>query len=145
MIENDNVEFDHKNNKKPMKTPIKLILLIGIFVISSLLLYFFAISWQKRNDLLGITNAFYFAAIIYLAISFLVFAANNNVFSPFIYGIKSFGLLLTGKKAKNNYYEYTKDIEENPIPKILVFYPLLCALPHLITAITLHIIYNGTL
>lgn len=137
--------MEQKNLKEKNKQIKKVMLYFLTSLGLSALLFFFALMWQDRNDLLGIVNAFYFSSFIFLGFSFIVFAANKNVFSPIIYGTKTFFLMFAGRKPKKSYYEYTKEIDEAPLPKMLIYFPIYSAIPNLIVSITLHIIYNSSL
>lgn len=137
----------NKNNSKRdyVQFFIKSGLYLLTFLVLSVALFFFGIFWQDKSDLLAVTNAFYFSTFLFFGFGFMVFAANKNVFSPLVYGTKSFFLMFVGKRPKNSYYEYTKDIAESPMPKLLILFPLISAIPNLVIAIILHIIYNSTI
>lgn len=130
------------NKKEKKRVFYRILLTILIFILISAALVCAALLWQWRFDFLSITNAFYFSGIILFSIGFFVYAANNNVFSSLVYGTKTFFLMFSGKKPKLGYYEYTQEIKENPIPKLLVSLPLLASVPNLIIAIILHVIFN---
>lgn len=114
---------------------------LSIIIISGIL-FGIAMIWQWRADLLAVCNAFYFSGSILFAFSLLVYASNNNIFAPLIYGTKSFFLMFAGKKPKLSYYDYCQDTKNHQMPKFLVYYPIIASVPNLIVAIILHIIYN---
>lgn len=134
----DTVKLESKKNAKVKKV---ILLFLLMFFISAILVGF-ALMWQWRVDFLAITNAFYFSGILLLSFGFLIYAANNNVFSPLVYGTKTFFLMFAGKKPKLGYYEYVEDIKENPLPKPLIWLPFLASIPNLLIAVIMHIIYN---
>lgn len=126
-----------KNNLK------KILLIVGLILLSNVLLVGFGLLWQWKFDILSITNAFYLSAVILFSFGFIVYASNNNVFSPLVYGTKSFFLMFAGKKPKLSYHDYVQDIKENPASGYLIYIPMIASLPSLITAIVLHIVYNS--
>lgn len=115
---------------------------LAVIVVLSALLVAFALFWQQRTDFLAVTNAFYFAAFLFFSFGFMIFAANHNIFSPFVYGMKTFGLMLIGRRPKLKYYDYYQDIKNNPLPKVLISFPFLATVPNLLVAIVMHIIFN---
>lgn len=135
-------EIDGEKNKNIFSNFFVKALMV---IISSGVLFGLGLLWQARVDFLSIINAFYFAGLLLLFFGFIVFAANHNVFSPLIYGTKSFFLMLFGRKPKLSYFEYVNDTKDNPLPSKLIYFPLIASIPNLIVAIVLHIIYNTTI
>jgi hypothetical protein len=119
-----------------------VILYVLSIVLLSGILFGIAILWQWRVDLLAICNAFYFSSSIFLAFSLIVYASNNNIFAPLVYGTKTFFLMFVGKRPKLTYYDYFQDNKNHQMPKFLIFYPIIASLPNLAVAIILHVIYN---
>lgn len=132
--------FPFSGGNQSLFKSISLYILSIIFI--SGVLFAVAIIWQWRTDLLAICNAFYFSSSILLTFSLIVYASNNNIFAPLIYGTKTFFLMFVGKRPKLSYYDYFQDTKNHQMPKYLVFYPIIASIPNLIVAVTLHIIYN---
>ena len=86
-----------------------------MILISSLLVGL-GLLWQWSITLTAWCNAFWFAFSIYLLIVWTIYIYNQNVLSSFIHSVKTFGLMLVGKKPKLKYSEYKLQIEENKIP-----------------------------
>lgn len=126
---------------RKVKKAILALIFILIFLVGSALLVAFTLMWQWSTSFISYVNAFYFAGFIWFLVGWMILMANLNILSPFIYGMKSFFLLLVGKKSKKDYYTYTQDIKENPIPKIFVFLPMISAVPNFIIGIVLHILF----
>lgn len=138
---NDPKSFSPLSGKKLSVFMSIFLYILSIIVISGVL-FGIALFWQWRFDLLAICNAFYFSGSILFAFSLIVYASNNNIFAPLIYGTKTFFLMFAGKKPKLSYYDYCQDTKNHQMPRFLVFYPFIACLPNLIVAIILHVIYN---
>lgn len=119
------------------------LLLALIFIIISGILFGIALLWQWRFDILAICNAFYFSGILLFSLGLIVYATNNNIFSPLVYGTKTFFLMFAGRKPKLSYYDYFQDNKNHQIPKHLILYPIIASVPNLIVAIILHIYFNN--
>lgn len=129
----------HPNNSNSFKKKIIIfIIMLGI----SLLLVGLGLLWQLSFSFLAIINALYFSGFILFSFGFMIFAANANVFSPLVYGTKTFFLMIFGKKQKGSYFDYVTNISENPISKLYIFYPLAASIPNLIAAGILHYYFN---
>lgn len=107
---------------------------------SSVLLVLFALSWQDRYDLLAWCNAFYFSGFIFFFVGWIILMTNMNILSPFVYGMKTFFLMFAGKKPKVDYYTYTQERKENPIPRLILLTPFLASIPNIIVAVVLHVL-----
>lgn len=132
-------------NEVPKKKKSKLItalIFTSLVILVSGVLVGIGLLWQWSVSFLAICNAFYFSASILVTFSVIVYAANNNIFSPLVYGTKTFFLMFVAKRPKLSYFDYVQETKKNPIPKIYVFFPFIASLPSLVVAITLHIIYN---
>ena len=105
---------------------------ILILVVVSAVVFAFILFWQNDTSLMAICNALWFVVVIQFFIGWILFMNNMNIFTPLIYGVKSYGLMLVGKKLNDDYYTYAKTREENPIPK---YYLQICFFASLITAV----------
>ncbi len=78
---------------------------------------------------------------IELFFGWTLFVYNHNIFSPVLYGVKSFVLMFVGKRPKTDYYTYMKDIQDNQIPSYFYYMFLVSAfivfIPALITLLIL--------
>lgn len=126
-----------KDNKKAKKKMSKFLKYSIIFNIISILLVGLGLLWQWNLELLAWTDALWLAFAIELLIGWGMFVFNKNIFSPFIHGLKTFGLMFVGKRPKEDYYSYTKKIEDNQIPKHLYLAALLSSGILLVIAIIL--------
>lgn len=139
-MENKDLNKVDQNELKKQKRK-KIIFQISIIAfqfVFSFAIMGFGLFWQKKSDLLGFTNAFYFSFAIIFTFGWMILMTNLNILSPFTYGMQSFFLLLFGKKHKKTYYEYIQTRKENPISKIYYIPPFIISLIHLIIAIVLH-------
>lgn len=89
-----------------------------MFVIT-VLLFILAIIWQDNISLLAIGDALWLVLILEFFFAWVMFTYNKNIFSPLVHSTKSFFLMFAGKKPRFDYYEYMKNIEDNPIPSYL--------------------------
>lgn len=99
-----------------------------------------AMVWQMRFDLIGYANVFSLTFLLVFFGAWIMFVYNKNILSPFIHGLKVFGLMFVGKRTKESYYEYSLRITENPIPKFVYIPTFIVALALLIPAIILTIL-----
>ncbi len=88
-----------------------------IMLVVSILLVLFGLMWQDKYTLMAWGDALWLAFSLEFFAAWMMFIYNKNIMSPVIYGLKTFGLMFLGKKPKSDYYEYFKDVEDNPIPK----------------------------
>ena len=116
------------------------IVAIIIMLVSSLILFGFSLMWQASYNLMAICNGLWLVFAIEFTVGWFMFVSNKNLFSPLIHGIKTFGLMLVGKKPKFDYYSYTKHIEDNPIPAFYYIVVFVSAAIILIPAVILMII-----
>lgn len=100
------------------------------YILTAIILFFFQITligfallWQWEISLMAIGDAFWFAFAIQFFVAWIMFAYNHNTFSSLIHGTKTFFLMITGKKPKEDFYEYMKRIEQDPIPR---YYYIAC-------------------
>ncbi len=116
----------------------RIIIYILISILGSTLLNGFGLMWQRSLDLMALVNAFYLTAFLWFFIGWMVLMANLNILSPVVYGIKSFFLILVGRRPKEDYYNYQNNVKENPIAKVYIALPMISIIPNLIVAIILH-------
>ena len=139
--ENKTLLKEQMPNRRKSKLLQAFIFSLLILLVTGIL-FGIGILWQWSVSLLAICNAFYFSATILIAFSIIIYAANNNIFSPLIYGTKTFFLMFVAKRPKLSYFDYVQETKEKPIPKIYIYFPFIASVPSLITAVILHIIYN---
>lgn len=111
-----------------------------VMLILSLILFGFGLFWQDAYDLMAICDSLWLTFAIEFTIGWVLFVYNKNIFSPLIHGVKTFGLMLVGKRPKQNFYDYTKYVEENPIPSFYFIVVFISAAIILIPAVTLMIL-----
>ena len=85
-------------------------------LVVSLGLIYLALLWQDDYSLMAWGDALFLAFTLELFIGWILFVYNKNLFSPLIHAYKSFFLMFVGKKPKLDYFHYSKNISENPIP-----------------------------
>lgn len=134
---NPGLENEELSENKAQRRRIRILSINSLA--SSFILVFFALLWQQSYDLLAFCNAFYFSGFILFFIGWIILMTNMNIFSPVIYGLKTFFLMFAAKKPKMDYYEFVEERKENPIPKHLVLTPFIACLPNFLVAIILHI------
>lgn len=109
---------------------------LTMFLISITLIGF-GLLWQWDLSLMAIGDAIWLAFAIELMFGWMLFVYNHNILSPFIHGVKSFSLMIIGKKPKLDYYTYMKKIQDDPIPSFYYITVLISAgillIPALIT------------
>jgi hypothetical protein len=89
-----------------------------MFVISAIL-FILALIWQDDTSLQAIGDALWLVLILEFFVGWVMFVYNKNIFSPLVHSTKSLFLMFAGKKPKFDYYNYMKNIEENPIPNYI--------------------------
>lgn len=112
----------------------------SIMLIITLILFFLALIWQDDTSLLAIGDALWLVLILEFFVGWVMFVYNKNIFSPLVHSTKSFFLMFAGKKPKFDYYNYMKNIEENPIPNYLYIIVFLWTLVLLIPTLIIFII-----
>lgn len=128
-------EIVKQEKKKKRRRQIRAIV---VFAIMALIALFIAFWWQGwKFDLRGFADAFTLAFVISLLTTWTMFVYNQNILSPLIHGVKTFGLMLVGKKPKQDYYSYMQKVEEEPIPKSVIIYSSIFTLVLGITMTTL--------
>ncbi len=111
-----------------------------IMTVISGIIFVLLMLYQRDWTLMNIGNSITFTCILIFFAGWIMFVWNHNILSPLIHGVKTFGLMLVGKKPKLKYYDYMKKVEEEPIPKYYIFTCFITALVLLIPAIVLTII-----
>lgn len=89
-------------------------MIVGMTVLTGIL-FLLAMLWQGEWELMNIGDGLWLVFALEFAFGWILFVYNHNVFSPVIYGLKSFGLMFVGKRPKTDYYTYMKDIQDNQI------------------------------
>lgn len=89
-------------------------MIIGMTALTGIL-FIFAMIWQADWSLMAIGDGLWLVFAIEFAFGWVLFVYNHNIFSPLIYGFKSFGLMFVGKRPKTDYYSYMKNIQDNQI------------------------------
>ena len=107
----ENIE---KSKKKDRMRYIRAAIIL--FVIS-VLLVLGGILWQDDTSLMAIGDALWLAFAIEFFAGWTLLVYNLNIWSPLLYGAKSFVLMFIGKRPKTDYYNYMKNIQDNQIPK----------------------------
>jgi len=107
---------------------------ILMFLISTLLVGF-GLLWQNEVSLMAIGDALWLAFAIELGVGWIMFVYNHNIFSPLIHGVKTLGLMFVGKRTKDDYYTYYKNVEDEPIPNFYYIVVFTSALSLLIPAL----------
>lgn len=135
------VGLSEEKNKKQKARNKKIRISIYVYSVVTLILLIFGLLWQWKFDLMAINNTIWFTIIIEFAIGWGMYVYNKNIFSPLIHGTKTFGLMLVGKRPKKKYYDYMKDIQDNPVDKLfykIIFWGcLILLIPAIITLIIL--------
>lgn len=108
---------------------IMLMISAGVFV--------FTLYWQDSVSLLAICNSLTLVAVLQFAAGWMILMSNMNILSPLIYGAKTFGKMITGKRISTNYYEYSRSVEENQIPKLYYKFFFFSALVFSVPAVIL--------
>lgn len=130
--EENEKEAEKKRKKAFRKRVIKASILM--FIISALLVGF-GLFWQDDVSLMAIGDALWLAFALELGVGWIMFVYNHNIFSPLFHGVKTLGLMFVGKRPKEDYYTYMRNIEENPIPKFYYIVVFSSALVLLIPAL----------
>lgn len=121
-----------EKKQKRLKHTRTILIFLGI----TLLALFIGIWWQGfKFDLIAFADAFTLSFVFSLLITWIMFMYNKNILSPMIHGIKTFGLMLVGKRPKKDYYTYMKGIEEDPIPSYIIIYSLIYTLISMVAMI----------
>jgi hypothetical protein len=108
-----------------------------VMTVINVVLIIFGLLWQYELSLMAIGDAIWLAFAIELAAAWTMFVYNKNIFSPMIHGMKTFGLMIVGKRPKLDYYHYMKKIEDDPIPSYYYIVTFISAGTLLIPALVL--------
>lgn len=111
---------------------IKLVRVALIMIMVSVSAFVLALIWSNDTSLLGICDALWLVTVVQFFAGWMMLMNNMNILSPFVYGAKSFGKLIVGKRMSTDYYTYMQLKEENPIPK---YYYRICFICSLVTGI----------
>ena len=106
--------LDREKKAKKQKRKKYLLAALVMFIIS-VLLFGFGLLWQWEISLMAIGDALWLAFAIELTVAWILFVYNHNILSPMIHGLKSFSLMIVGKRPKMDYYTYMKKIQDDPI------------------------------
>lgn len=99
--------------------------------------------WQDSYTLMAWTNALWLAFVMVFFIGWIMFIYNQNIISSFVHSVKTFGLMIVGRKPEKSYYEVKVEVDENQIPKAYFFLSFASAILFLVPAIiTLIIVLN---
>jgi hypothetical protein len=113
---------------------------IGMTVLSGIL-FLFAMLWQDDWSLLAVGDGLWLVFALELCFGWVLFVYNHNIFSPVLYGVKSFTLMFVGKRPKTDYYTYMKNVQDNPIESYFYWMFFIAAfiifIPALITLLVL--------
>ena len=109
---------DVAKRKKEHRNKI-IIFSVGLAVFN-IIVFVFALILQRKVSLMTVTNALWFAGIFDFTASWMIFVYNKNIFSPLAHGFKTFGLMLIGRRPKEDYYTYFKRVEENQVDKLYI-------------------------
>lgn len=114
IIEQKRVETNVINaRKKALKRHLKS---AAIMLVVSIVLVFLGLFWQDDYSLMAIGDALWLAFALEFFAGWVLFVYNHNIFSPLLYGSKSFVLMFLGKRPKTDYYTYMKRIQDEPVP-----------------------------
>lgn len=115
---------------------VKRVIKASVFMLFiSAVLVGLGLHWQDKMTLMAIGDALWLAFAIEFGVGWIMFVYNHNIFSPLIHGVKTLGLMFVGKRPKQDYYDYMKSIQDDPIPKFYYVVVLSSALSLLIPAL----------
>lgn len=126
--ESEQSKFENISNLEYAKR-LTIVKTIIILTVISAAVFAFILIWQNDTSLMAICNALWFVVVLQFFIGWILLMNNMRIFTPLVYGVKSFGLMLVGKKPNEDYYTYVKAREDNPIPK---YYLRICLSPLLL-------------
>lgn len=129
--ESEQSKFENISSQEYAKrlTIVKTILILAAI---SAGVFAFILIWQNDTSLMAIDNALWLVAVLQFFIGWILLMNNMTIFAPLVYGIKSFGRMLIGRRMDEDYYTYAKSKEDNPIPK---YYIRICFFASLIVTI----------
>lgn len=109
---------------------------LGMIALSSAL-FLLIMEWQDDWSLMAISDGLSFVVVMIFFCGWALFVYNHNIFSPLVYGLKTFGLMVTGKRPKDDYYTFMKNIQDNQIPSFYIRMFMITAFILLIPAVYL--------
>ena len=130
-IDADEPKFEFVSEEERSER-IKLVRTIIIMISAAVGIFAFALFWQDSTSLLAICNAICLVAILFFFMGWMMLMSNMNILSPLIYGAKTFGRMLVGKRMASDYYTYLKMKEDNPIPR---YFYVVCFAGALVSAV----------
>ena len=119
--------------KKMMKIRLTKVI-IGMTVLT-IILFILAMLWQGEWTLMTVGDGLWLVFALEFFMGWVLFVYNHNIFSPVIYGVKSFALMFVGKRPKTDYYSYMKNIQDNQIPGYFYYMFFVSAFVVLIPAV----------
>jgi hypothetical protein len=90
-------------------------IVLGMTVLT-IILFILSMLWQGSWTLMTVSDGLWLVFALEFFMGWVLFVYNHNIFSPVIYGLKSFALMFVGKRPKTDYYSYMKNIQDNQIP-----------------------------
>lgn len=136
-------QLKREKRKKIIK---KYSIAIAVMVASTGIVFGLIMLWQKGREApisMKITDALWLTLLLHFAAGWIMFVYNYNVLSPIIHGVRTFGLMIVGKKPSKDYYTYLKHIQENPLPRFYILVPMITSFILAIPAIILLVINFG--
>ncbi len=128
--EPDEIEEEHEEELHesgiPMNERYQRIRTVKTFIIVgaiSIVGFFLIQLWQDDWTLQAIGDALFFVAFLQFSAGWIILMNNMNILAPLVYGTKTFLRMFTGRRPSQDYYNYMKMKQENPIPK---FYYRVC-------------------
>lgn len=133
-------EFNSTTNeskKRKMKPYIRNLRSAAIMLFVSGLLLLLGLLWQDDYTLMAYGDSLWLVFTLEFFAGWVLFVYNRNIFSPLLYGMKSFGLMFLGKRPKTDYYTYMKRVQDDPISpyfyRVLFLSSLVVLIPAVIT------------
>ena len=69
----------------------------------TVVLFVFVMLWQDDWSLMAIGDGLWLVVVLEFFLGWVLFVYNKNIFSPLIFGFKTFGLMFIGKRTKTDY------------------------------------------
>ncbi len=105
-----------KNMKILMRTKRnKIFRTIGAMTSITGILFLLAMLWQDDWSLMAIGDGLWLVFVLEFFAGWTLLIYNQNIWSPFTYGMKSFVLMFLGKRPKTDYYTFMKNVQDNQI------------------------------
>jgi|GEM_PF-1819645 len=112
-----------------------------IYIIIGILITIGVLFFSGSFDIIAWVNGLFLAGSLLIAFSWMFVISNANLFTPLIYGVKSFFTYLIGRKMEKDLVEYTAS--RKTYGKEFILVPLIVGVLYIAVAVMIWTIYSS--